>query len=395
MAESTYWYYPSLYEETFCITALEMLGHKVQPITWEWGGLKETLNGFNTLEKTEYLDWNAVDSYLQTCTWDSRVINKWSKLLNNMNLKEFSVITLQPENNQELYDRCNSITLPQSFVYFLKHGFDFRKMSQEDLSKFGVNKHPRWNIGGDNKWYNRDVTDGEVGCTLSHIDIWVDSYAQNKEFTMILEEDFYEDHLVPWNQVNELLERGYDLIYLGRNALIPDEETPIEGIPGWVDADYSYNSHAYILSRRGVQILVEEYIDQFKNEIFVIDEFLSISFGKTYRQDILAEYAGKTRLKCAAPLTNYFIQKNSQGLSNFNKENYHNILDDSNWDQWCSQYINPHIRKGQYRLMVDEIGPNVLEFPLFTEKFCNEIIQLAEQNEWVTDRHTYYPTYRS
>ena len=56
MASSSYWYYPSDYEETFCITALEMLGHKVQPITWEWGGLKETLQGFNTRNIYESVD---------------------------------------------------------------------------------------------------------------------------------------------------------------------------------------------------------------------------------------------------------------------------------------------------------------------------------------------------
>ena len=42
--------------------------------------------------------------------------------------------------------------------------------------------------------------------------------------------------------------------------------------------------------------------------------------------------------------------------------------------------------------MVDELGHNIIEFPLFTDKFCNEIIELAESQSWVTDRHEYYPT---
>ena len=404
MAESTYWYYPSQYEETFCITALEMLGHKVQPITWEWGGLKETLNGFNTSNESENIDWNEVKKYLNLKDWEYLGKTKWLNILkmSDIKLDQFTVITLKPYDNQELYDRCNSITLPHPHIYFLKQGFDFRQMTPEDLLKFGVNKHPRWNIESDIRWYNRDVTDGEVGCTLSHIDAWVDAYASNKEYLMVFEDDFYEEQKVPWDQVYQLLEKGYDLIYLGRWGLLPEEETEIEGIPGWVEPDYSYEAHAYILSKRGIQILVEEYIDQFKNEIFVSDEFLPITYGKTFRQDILAEYAGKTRLKVAAPLikditnnkstTGYFSQKNTKGLTEYNKENYHNILNDTNWEEWCNNYINPHIRKGQYKLMVDEIGPNVLEFPLFTEKFCNEIIQLAENNTWVTDRHKFYPT---
>ena len=404
MAESTYWYYPSSYEETFCITALEMLGHQVQPITWEWGGLKETLNGFNTSSKEKNINWNKVKKYLNLTNWKHLGKTKWLNILKSPDMKidQFTVITLNPNDNQELYDRCNSVTLPNPHIYFLKQGFDFRKITQEDLSKFGVNKHPKWNIESNINWYNRDVTDGEVGCTLSHIDAWVDAYASNQEYLMIFEDDFNEDKKVPWNQVNELFEKGYDLIYLGRWALLPEEETEIEGIPGWVEPDYSYEAHAYILSRRGIQILVEEYIDQFKNEIFVSDEFLPITYGKTFRQDILAEYAGKTRLKAAAPLveditnnkstTGYFTQKNTKGLTEYNKENYHNILNDNNWEEWCKKYINPTLLKGQYRLMVDEIGPNIIEFPLFTEQFCNEIVALAEEREWVTNRHTFYPT---
>ena len=40
MSECEYWYYPTDYEETFCITALEMLGHGVKPIVNEIAGLK-------------------------------------------------------------------------------------------------------------------------------------------------------------------------------------------------------------------------------------------------------------------------------------------------------------------------------------------------------------------
>jgi len=390
MAESTYWYYPSQYEETFCITALEMLGHKVQPITWEWGGLKETLNGFDTENETEFINWELVPPYLNQCTWESRVINNWNPLLTktNMNLDLFYVLALQ--ETPEIVEKCNNIDLPSPTEYWIKPGFDARKMTQEDWDKFGVAKHPRWNIEGSNKWWKRDVMDGELGCGLSHVDTWVDAYRRGLETTMILEEDFWEQRPVDWNQIEELLNRGYDLIYLGRNALEASLEKPIEGVDGWVEPDYTYNSHAYILSKRGVQILVEEYMEQYKSEMFAFDEFLSITFGMTHRQDILAEYTGKTRLRAAAPIEDYYVQKDSPGLTFYIADPFPqiklesvipDIKNSSNWEEWCKEYINPSLLKGQYRLMVDEIAPNVIEFPLFTEKFCNEIIKLAEQKE--------------
>ena len=307
-----------------------------------------------------------------------------------MNINRYYVITLN--ENQELHDKCNSFQAPNSAEKFIQRGFDARKATQEDYNRFGIRKNPNWNIGGANEWWNREVTDGEVGCALSHIDIWVESYSKDEEAIIILEDDFDPKIQIPWHEVNELLEQGYELIYLGRNAIKPELEVNIEGLNKWVLPDYSYNSHAYILSRSGVQKLVEHYIDHYKYNIFPLDEFLTITFGMTHRQDIYQEYWYIPRLKAAAPQINFIEQSHSQGLSNFNKDWRDEIQIADNWAEWCDKYINPHIKQGQWRLMTDEIGPNIIEFPLFTEEFCKEIIALAEANTWVTDRHYFHPT---
>ena len=79
----------------------------------------------------------------------------------------------------------------------------------EDLAKFGVKKHPRWKIDINNDWWNREVTDGEVGCALSHVDTWVDAYARDMEITMILEEDFKQDI-----EVRHLFKFKFNFYYL-------------------------------------------------------------------------------------------------------------------------------------------------------------------------------------
>jgi len=395
MASSSYWYYPSDYEETFCITALEMLGHKVQPITWEWGGLKETLQGFNTRNIYESINWNLVKSYLYYKDWKIVVRDNWLPLITKMNMKIDYFYVLTTNETKELQEKCTNVNLPSPTPHWIKPGFDARNPDfPEILEKFGVKKHPRWKFNTPNEWWSRDVMDGELGCSLSHIDAWVEAYAKDHNVTIIFEDDFKEVNQVPWDQVQQLLDMDYDLIYLGRSALKADLEKPIEGVVGWVEPDYSYNAHAYILSKKGLQILVEEYLEQFKGAMFAIDELLPISYGMTHRQEILGEYNGKTRLKAAAPIVNYYEQENSPGSTFYVRpdKNQPEILQVENWGEWCDKYINPHIRKGQYKLMVDEIASNVIEFPLFTEKFCNEVIELAEQHEWVTDRHTFYPT---
>ena len=399
MASSCYWYYPSDYEETFCITALEMLGHKVQPITWEWGGLKETLQGFNTRNIYESVNWNLVKSYLHYKDWRIVVNNEWLPLITKLNMKIDYFYVLSTNETPELQEKCTNINLPEPTPHWIKPGFNARNPDfPEILEKFGVKKHPRWKFNTPNEWWSRAVMDGELGCSLSHIDAWVDSYAKDHEVTIIFEDDFEETNQVPWVQVQQLLDMGYDLIYLGRSALKPELEKEIPNVLGWVEPDYSYNAHAYILSKKGIQILVEEYLEQFKGAMFAIDEFLPITYGMTHRQEILGEYNGKTRLKAAAPIINYYEQKNSPGSTFYVRpeptilSNLPEIMQTQNWGEWCDKYINPFIRKGQSRLMVDEIAPNVIEFPLFTEKFCKEIIELAEKGNWITDRHEFYPT---
>lgn len=306
MADSEYWYYPSTYDDTFCLTALEMLAHKVLPITWEWGGLKETLHSFNALNENDNINWQLVKNYVHLLNWYHITLNNWIPLFLelNMNLDLLFVIALK--ETEKIKEKCNAISMPGPYSFFIKTGFDHLNLTQKELDKFGVKKHPNWKIESDSLKWNQKVTDKEVACALAHIDAWVVSYSKDKEITFILEEDFEEQLPVNWEDVQSLLDKGYDMIYLGRNALKPHLEPGIEGLLNWVEPDYSYDSQAYILSRSGVQKLVEEWIPRYKSRIFALDEFFSIAFGMTHRQDILAEFADLPKLKVAAPKINYF-----------------------------------------------------------------------------------------
>ena len=382
MAKSQYWYYPSSYEETFCNTALEMLSHKVLPVTWEWGGLKETLQGFNAKNFDEEIDWRLVKTYISNQNWRYKVSTDWIPLLIKMNMNLNFIYVATINSNKELHKKTEQVHMPSDFSFWLKPGFNGLTTNQTELSKFGVKKHPKWQIPTHwSEYSRRKVTDGEVGCALSHIDIWVDSYCQDRDYTFVLEEDFQETHSVHWDEVQNLFEKGYDLIYLGRESNEPDKELVIKNFPNWVEAGYNHQAHAYILSKRATQILVEQYIERYKSKIFAIDEFLPIVLGKTFRQDILAEFSDLPKLKGAAPVVNFFEQETNNSLTELNKS-YSEIFEDSNWDEWCAKYINPFILNNQYELLVNEINNDTIEFPVFTKKFCSDIINLAEDNDW-------------
>ncbi len=66
---------------------------------------------------------------------------------------------------------------------------------------------------------------------------------------------------------------------------------------------------------------------------------------------------------------------------------------EDNWDAWVNKYIAPGTRSKEIDLVVEELGPEIYHFPLFTNAFCQEIIAAADkQDKWSTDRHNFYPT---
>ena len=400
LKSSEYWYYPSNYEETFCITALEMLACMVKPVTYEAAGLKETLHGFNLENFDDEIDIDATNYYAWRNRW-SVVTEKWLKLIKKDTMIDFVYATTIENNHDYVAEKTNQLNIPNEWKYWVKDGFDAKKFTPSFFKENNLKKNPLWKIDHSVDWYTREVTDGEVGCALSHIDIWQDTYNDAREATLILEDDFRIDYQVPWNEVYELLDKGYDLIYLGRYKVTPDqEERDIRFNHMWVEPGYSYNTHAYVLSKRGAKVLVENWVPLYKQNLFALDEFFSVVIGKTHRSDIAHQFADLPKLRAAAPKINFIAQEANRNSTEINvveetqimSTSNHEILNATDWDAWCQKYINPYLLKGQYQLMTDEIGPNIIEFPLFTEKFCKEIIELAEANTWVTDRHYFYPT---
>lgn len=69
----------------------------------------------------------------------------------------------------------------------------------------------------------------------------------------------------------------WDLIYLGRKQVSPEEEVAVEGLPGLVVAGYSYWTLAYTLSLAGARKLLAS---QPLRRMVPVDEFLPIMFDQ-------------------------------------------------------------------------------------------------------------------
>ena len=303
-----------------------------------------------------------------------------------MKIDQVYIINLN-SSKSDIEARINQLGLPQNTPFFIMNAIN--GMTAE--SQFGPYKcYPNWKIESDNKWWNRDLTPGEIGCSLSHITAWKDALAKDYKNILILEEDFLSNGSLALKDLKLPLE--YDLLYLGRNKV--DESVPEEEFGDFYMPSYSYNTHAYLLSQSGIKKLIAYNL---QDNIIPADEFLSATFCLHPRQDIrdlfvhpcVKTFALKQQAIGQIPTD---IRPSTIEIS---KPKY-DILDASDWNLWKSKYIDKVMARGEYDLLVDEIGPqysNIFEFPLFTQLFCDELIAMAEaENKWTEGRHEFYPT---
>ena len=240
---------------------------------------------------------------------------------------------------------------------------------------------------------------------VSHIKVWERIVAEGLERTLILEDDFKGN-----GQMAELDEPtvDFDIAYLGRWKINKKaEEVSIGG--SWVTPTASYCTHAYIVTLEGAKKLLKNY--KIKQNLIPADEFLAATYTTHRRPDVAALFP-PTLTAIAHKSEKFIQQKRAQEDSTIEldpklnpnlmkkqteiktpKEPYFEILDTADWDAWKLKYVNQSMLKGEYDLMVDDIGHNVYEFPLFTEKFCKEAVALSEAlDKWTIDRHEFYPT---
>jgi len=296
------------------------------------------------------------------------------------------------------------------------------------------------------RFHNRDITPGEIGCALSHYDAVQIAYENGHENVLILEEDFVPLDF-PTKDMFKALPSDWSMLYLGRHANWESEREKKMG-DHLVRVGYSYNNHAYMLSRKGMKEVLDSGwlnnlipTDEFypalhgttdrsdAQKLFHNNKFKAYSFNKQYfnqtsdpksnsltefepdsskKPDWLDEFQAQRKVKPQNEVIDNKppwikttgkafkankeepVKKKSEFKSVMKPNN--GILDVSDWDSWCKKYINPAILNKEYDLVIDEPAPHVYVFPFFTKAFCKELVQLSEQFEWTTDRHKFYPT---
>lgn len=305
-----------------------------------------------------------------------------------MKIDHIYVINLR-SSIEGIVDRLNGLNLPQPTDYTILDGVNGRNLvsgsSQPNVSYYWK-AADWWKLEGhSNSWWARDINSSEVGCTLSHYNCWLDAKKNAYESVLILEEDFVckENQ---WPNDLDLLPSDWDFMYMGRMKNNQTIDTPYKN--SIVKPGYSYNTHAYLISASGI----EKAINTNPNlDIIPADELIVGFMGNHPREDVNKRFNVNLNMFAFSEGDPYYITQTTV-MKNSIDSNFE-ILQATDWDAWTKKYIAPVMLQHDYELMADELGPNIIEFPLFTERFCEEMIQLAETNgEWTVGRHEFYPT---
>jgi len=315
-----------------------------------------------------------------------------------MKIDYIYIINLQTDNDK-IVNKLNNVNWPYNINYEIlsaTNGWDV--VNGKSQANFKFKPADWWELkDSDVNWYNRPVTPGEIGCMLSHYECVYKGYHAGHENILIFEEDFYRSKKDITEEVLNDIPKDASLIYLDRKKVNKDEkETRIND--NVTKVGYTYNNHAYIVTRKGMKEIIDSAI---LDNIIVSDEFFPAINGTSNRKDAVKIFHNP-KFKAYALNGGYFEQSSnadSTSLTEFppeivnkNKLKQIGILDGGDWERWSKKYINPLILNKEYDLAIDEPAPHVYVFPFFTKAFCKELIELSEQFNWTTDRHEFYPT---
>jgi GR25 family glycosyltransferase involved in LPS biosynthesis len=391
-----YWLYPSNYDETFCVSAVEMQMLGLIPITRLRAGLKETV--FNYIDFDSWLSCVlSNDNFKMITNSSTSHLNVYDAFNPKMIAKEF--ININVMENRLKIDAVYVITFDVSDEAINRYTAEFNKLGiipgEFHLFKaidgrnvkvdFDWSLYNSWKIDNhSNSYYNRDILPGEIGCALSHLSVWKDAKKKNYDSILILEDDFKVNGEFP---AKEIALYDWGLLYLGRQKIGGDIDIQNEL---YIHPGYSWLSHAYMLSKVGIERIIEQ---NFEKYILPVDDFIASTYSNNNeRSDLTFIWKDMN----AYSLKESIVSQTSNAKTSKTSSNSFasNIYLTKDVDKWSSMYINPALKNKEYDLIVDEPIPDVLHLHAFKKEFCNEVIRLAEEcGKWTKDRHYYYPTH--
>ncbi|KDR07691.1 hypothetical protein L798_02745, partial [Zootermopsis nevadensis] len=177
-------------------------------------------------------------------------------------------------------------------------------LNESSLREWDIHMLPEYT----DPYHKRPLTMGEIGCFLSHYNVWRQVVERGYNRVMVLEDDirfepFFRQKVSHVMAEMQQLELDWDLVYLGRKRLHESDEPWVPGSRYLVRAGYSYWTLGYLLSQSGARKLLAA---RPLENLVPVDEYLPILFDK-HPQDTWKGYYPQRDLVAlsASPLLLY------------------------------------------------------------------------------------------
>ncbi|NXU07199.1 GT253 glycosyltransferase, partial [Buphagus erythrorhynchus] len=226
----------------------------------------------------------------------SRHISLLPRPLTKMGFDEIFLINLvrRPDRRQRMLASLQELEIVPRVV----DAVDGSTLNSSDIKVLGVDLLP----GYYDPFSGRTLTKGEVGCFLSHYNIWKEIVSRGLERSVVFEDDVRFEAAFParLQRLMEDLEQAqqdWDLIYLGRKQVNDEDEAPVKGVRNLVVAGYSYWTLAYAISHHGAQKLLAT---KPLSKMLPVDEYLPIMYDKHPNEDYKRHFSPRDLLVFSA-----------------------------------------------------------------------------------------------
>nr|XP_033960136.1 procollagen galactosyltransferase 2-like [Pseudochaenichthys georgianus] len=253
-----------------------------------YGYLPVPLQPEQTLEEEEEsFSHTLTEALSKHFLFPSRHIHTLPKEQGKMGFDEIFLINLKRRSDRR--DRMLTSLSGLGINATLTEAVDGKALNSSQLQAMGIDMLP----GYKDPYSERVLTRGEIGCFLSHHNIWKQVQQQDLQQVLVLEDDVsfeprFHSRLVTLMENVQRVGLEWDLIYVGRKRLqVKEPERRVEGVGDLVHPDYSYWTLGYVPSLSGARKLLQA---RPLNKMLPVDEFLPIMFNKHPKDEYLQYY---------------------------------------------------------------------------------------------------------
>uniref|UniRef100_A0A665TKE7 Procollagen galactosyltransferase 2-like n=1 Tax=Echeneis naucrates TaxID=173247 RepID=A0A665TKE7_ECHNA len=228
-------------------------------------------------EEEESFSHTLTEALIDYAMEPSQYVHLIPKESGKMGFDEVFLINLKRRTNRR--ERMLRSLAVLGINTVLTEAVDGKALNSSQLQAMGIDMLP----GYKDPYSERVLTRGEIGCFLSHYNIWKKVYICVYVAVLVLEDDVrfeprFLSRLVAIMDNVMRADLDWDLIYVGRKRLqVKEPELWVKGVSNLVHPGYSYWTLGYVLSLQGAKKLLHA---KPLNKMLPVDEFLPIMFNQ-------------------------------------------------------------------------------------------------------------------